>query len=159
MNSPSAPAMKLTSPAMSEGRPTRPTGVRDSRLVRIAPPGSPASPRASGVSITPGPIALTVMPCGPRSCAQPRTMMRTPAFVAEFDHLLRHRLHGQEHTGQIDVDLVLPILQVHLEHRAAAADAGIGERDVEPAEPLDAQRCGRLHLRLRRDVRLRHDRP
>ena len=67
-------------PAMSMGRPRRPSGVR--AAVCSWYPGSSAVDAYNGVSVAPGATALTVMP-GPSSRAATRTSWESAAFDVE----------------------------------------------------------------------------
>ena len=72
---------------MSDGRPTRPTGVRASEpraddAARVA--GKPLRERCLDHA---GTDRIHRDAVRARSCDQPRTMMRTPAFVAEYANI------------------------------------------------------------------------
>ena len=74
--------------------------------------------------------------------------------VASADHALRGRLHGEEDAREIDIDLVLPVLQLHLEDGGDTTDAGVGDGDVEATKLRDAIVEGGLDLGLGGDVAL-----
>jgi hypothetical protein len=76
-------ARNATAPAMSLGRPRRPSGIL--RIIVASFPGLAARKgRTSGVTVMPGPTALTVMPYGPHSRARHRVSCATPPFVAQY---------------------------------------------------------------------------
>lgn len=56
------------------------------------------------------------------------------AAAAIRDEMRCDRTDGVESTGQIDVDLVVPVGIFHVENRPKRLDAGIGKQDVDFAE-------------------------
>ena len=73
-------ARKRTAAAMSSGVPRRPSGARPSSFACMR--GSARKCSASGVSIVPGPTALTVMPCAASSIAMHFVSSATAPFDA-----------------------------------------------------------------------------
>ena len=72
--------------------------------------------------------------------------IRPPLPVA--DHPLGCRLDREEDAGQVDIDLVLPILERHVEDGPTASDARVGDSDVKAAQLADASVGRGLHLLL-----------
>jgi len=69
---------------MSPGCPKRPTGIVDSFSARsLAGSGAAANSAISmGVSVVPGEMLLTRIPCAASSAAKARVIASTPPFVA-----------------------------------------------------------------------------
>ena len=57
--------------------------------------------------------------------------------AAEFEHGGHLVLHRRQHAPHVDVEDPPIVLLADLCHRAGQLDAGVVERDVQPAKPLD----------------------
>jgi hypothetical protein len=66
-------------------------------------------------------------------------------MAAAVDHMGQPRADGPPHPEQIDLDH--PLVGIGIDHphrRRGRSDARVGHHDVEPAEPSDGLRHGRL---------------
>jgi hypothetical protein len=77
---------------------------------------------------------------------------RHQAAVAALDHVRHDRPEGVEHPGEVHRDHVVPLLGGELGHRAGAADAGVGDDDIDLAELGDRLRDRGLHRGAVADV-------
>jgi hypothetical protein len=77
-------------------------------------------------------------------------------IAAAGDQLLHHRAIGAPDSEQVDGERALDLLDRRADQRAGERDAGIGDRHVDPAEPLYRAVHGALqrievgHVRLKR---------
>ena len=70
------------------------------------------------------------------------------AALAGLDHLATKALRGDEVTGEVDVEHLLPVAQRQVLHSGEAQDAGGVDEDVDAAEVGDGGIDGGLNLGL-----------
>lgn len=59
-----------------------------------------------------------------------------------LDQRSKRRLHGQEHTGQVGVDHVMPVALLHCFDAREPAHAGVRDEEIQPTERVDGKRDG-----------------
>ncbi len=123
---------KAHAAAMSSGVPSRPSGARATTWSQLAIEPDSIGRRIIGVSMAPGGMVFTVMPCGARSSASALVERDDPALGGD---VMRHTPGARLRRGRRDRDDASPPPPDHVGHRCLDAVKGAGQVDRQHAVP------------------------